>query len=141
MGHVGLKGLLPACSGQHDHEAGNYLRATVRGSGRSGSRERPCRWQGYKQAEPQRVAQGLGDAGEEVTCVGREKRGSERLSAESEAWVYFLVMSVSQMSNARTAPYPLWGLQSRVAQPKESPKPLGSWPMGCAEILRTPSWT
>lgn len=61
----------------------------------AGSRERPCRWQGYSKREPQGMTQGLGEAGEEVTSVGREKR----LPTETEAWVCFLAISVSSMSN------------------------------------------
>lgn len=51
----------------------------------AGSRERPSPRQGYNKREPQRLAQGLGEAGEEVTSVGWEKRGSKRLTAESGA--------------------------------------------------------
>lgn len=66
----------------------------------AGSRKRPCRWPGYSKQEPKCVAQGLGEAGEEVTSVGREKRGSKRLSAESEARVCFLVTLMSMMCSA-----------------------------------------
>lgn len=59
----------------------------------------------------------VGEAGEEVTSVGREKR----LPTETEAWVGFLAISVSLMSNVRAQHHTRsGGLQSCEAHPKES---------------------
>lgn len=97
-GHVGLKGPLPGC---RDETMGRGSERDNQEDGhRAGSRKRPCRWQGCSKQEPKCVAQGLGEAGEEVTSVGREKRGSKRLPAESEAWVCFLVTLMTMVCSA-----------------------------------------
>lgn len=100
-------------NGHVDQEDGDYRCAMVRGR----QQGETMSVAGVQQAEPQGMAQGLGEAGEEVTSVGREKR----LPTETEAWVCFLAISVSVMSNVRAQHRALWGLQSCEAHPKESP--------------------
>lgn len=81
-GHVGLKGPFPGCRDETKGVGGVDVMTKKLGTTGVprcgvGSRERPSPRQGYNKREPQRLAQGLGEAGEEVTSVGWEKRGSK----------------------------------------------------------------